>query len=167
MFTPDALQKALVFLGRLCVVVFTFIAIFLAPQLGNPKISNSIFTVIQEGQGFISPGILSVFVFGLLIRKAPPSAGVLGLLTNIVAYGALKFTVPSIQFLNRMAICFGLCLVVMTIITILKPLAQPIVFKQNTTIDLKSSKGAKIAGVIVIVLTLLLYVVFSPIGIAK
>ncbi len=165
--SPDASQKALVLLGRLCVIVFTFIAIFLAPQLGNPKISNSIFTVIQEGQGFISPGILAVFVFGLLIRKAPPAAGVLGLLTNIVAYGALKLTVPGVQFLNRMAICFGLCIVVMTIITIIKPLAQPIVFKKNTTIDLKSSKGAKIAGIIVIILTLLLYLVFSPLGIAK
>lgn len=165
--SPDASQKALVLLGRLCVIVFTFIAIFLAPQLGNPKISNSIFTVIQEGQGFISPGILAVFVFGLLIRKAPPAAGVLGLLTNIVAYGALKLTVPGVQFLNRMAICFGLCMVVMTIITIIKPLAQPIVFQKNTTIDLKSSKGAKIAGIIVIVLTLLLYLVFSPLGIAK
>ena len=165
--SPDASQKALVLLGRLCVIVFTFIAIFISPQLGNPKISNSIFTVIQEGQGFISPGILAVFVFGLLIRKAPPAAGVIGLLTNIVAYGALKFAVPQVQFLNRMAICFGLCIVAMTIITILKPLAKPIVFRQNTTIDLKSSKGAKIVGVIVIILTLLLYAIFSPIGIAK
>ena len=47
------------------------VAIFLAPQLGDPAISNSIFTIIQEGQGFISPGILAVFAFGLLVRKGP------------------------------------------------------------------------------------------------
>jgi len=165
--SPDASQKNLVLVGRICVVVFTFVAVFLAPQLGNPKIGNSIFTIIQEGQGFISPGILAVFVFGFLVRKAPPIAGVIGLLTNIVSYGLLKFTVPSIQFLNRMAICFGLCLVVMAVITLLKPLAQPIEFKKQTTINLEVSKGAKIGGIIVIILTLLLYVIFSPIGIAK
>ena len=165
--SPNASQKAIVFLGRVSVVVFSFIAIVLAPQLGNPKISNSIFTVIQEGQGFISPGILAVFVFGFIVRKAPPAAGVLGLLTNIVAYGVLKVAVPGIQFLNRMAVCFGLCIIVMTIITLIKPLAKPIEFKQNTTIDLKTSKGALIAGVVVVVITLIFYVIFSPIGIAK
>jgi len=163
----EASQKNLVFVGRLCVVVFTAIAIFLSPKLGDPQISNSIFMVIQEGQGFISPGILAVFVFGLLIRKAPPMAGVIGLLTNIASYGLLKLYAPGVQFLNRMALCFALCIVVMTILTLIKPLAQPIVFKKNTTIDLKMSKGAMWGGIVVVVLTLLLYVLFSPLGIAK
>ncbi|HBG28083.1 MAG: hypothetical protein A2Y10_16940 [Planctomycetes bacterium GWF2_41_51] len=165
--SPNASQKSIVFIGRLCVVVFTFVAIMLAPQLGNPKISNSIFTIIQEGQGFISPGILAVFVFGFIIRKAPPAAGVLGLLTNVVAYGLLKIGVPSIQFLNRMAICFGLCIVVMTIITLLKPLAKPIEFKHNTSIALTTSKGAVFAGIIIVIITLLFYVIFSPLMVAK
>lgn len=162
--SPNASQSALVLVGRGCVVVFTFVAIFLAPQLGNPQISNSIFTIIQEGQGFISPGILAVFVFGLVFRKAPPIAGVMGLLTNIVAYGILKVTLPGVQFLNRMAVCFALCMVVMSLITLIKPLAEPIVFKQNTTIDLKPSKGAKLAGIFVIIATIILYILFSPIG---
>ena len=164
---PDASQDMLVLLGRISVVVFSVISVLLAPQLGNPKISNSIFTIIQEGQGFISPGILAVFVFGLLIRRAPAICGVIGLLTNIVAYGVLKFAATGVQFLNRMAICFALCLVVMTVITIAKPLAQPIEFKHNVTIDLKSSKGAMIAGLVVIIVTLALYVLFSPIGLLK
>ncbi|HYD84506.1 MAG TPA: hypothetical protein VEA63_10645, partial [Opitutus sp.] len=96
--SPNATQKSIVLLGRISVVVFTMVAVFLAPQLGNPKISNSIFTIIQEGQGFISPGILAVFVFGLLVRKAPQVCGIVGLLTNVVAYGLLKFAVPQIQF---------------------------------------------------------------------
>lgn len=169
---PEASQGTLVLLGRICVVVFSFIAVFLAPRLGNPNIRNSIFTIIQESQGLISPGILSVFVFGLIVRKAPPAAGVVGLLTNIVSYGGMylmgQYKIgPDIQFLNRMAICFGLCLVVMTIITMLKPLAQAIEFKQQTKLDLRSSKGAMIGGVIVIVITLILYVLFSPIGLSR
>ncbi|MCE5340770.1 MAG: sodium/solute symporter [Planctomycetaceae bacterium] len=186
--SPNASQKSIVFIGRLSVVIFSFIAIALAPQLGNPKISNSIFTIIQEGQGFISPGILAVFVFGFIVRKAPASAGVCGLLTNIIAYGVLKvpgpfvnvinrvleifhisykISVPNIQFLNRMAICFALCLVVMTILRIVKPLAQPITFKTNTSIELHSSRGALIAGIVVVVITLVFYLIFSPLVLAK
>jgi SSS family solute:Na+ symporter len=169
---PNATQKTIVLLGRICVVVFAAIAVFLAPQLGDPKIRNSIFTVIQESQGLISPGILAVFAFGLIVRKAPPIAGVLGLLTNIVSYGGLYLlgryrVISEIQFLNRMAICFGLCLAVMWITSQLKPLAQPVEFKQQSTLDLKSSRGAMVAGVIVVIITLALYVIFSPIGVAK
>jgi len=170
--SPRAGQKTVVLLGRICVVVFSVIAVLLAPRLGNPNIRNSIFTIIQESQGLISPGILSVFVFGLIVRKAPPITGVVGLLTNIVSYGGMyllgRYNIgPEIQFLNRMAICFGLCLVVMTIITLLKPLSEPIEFKQQSKLNLQSSNGAKVAGIIVVIITLTLYVLFSPIGLAK
>jgi SSS family solute:Na+ symporter len=149
------------------VVVLAIIAVVLAPLLGNPKISNSIFTIIQESQGLISPGILGVFAFGLAVRRAPRMCGVIGLLTNMVAYSVLKVAVPSIQFLNRMAICFALVLIVMSVITLIKPLAQPMQFEHKTTIDVHSSKGAAIAGVFVIVFTLILYVLFSPLVFAK
>ncbi|MFA5239990.1 MAG: sodium/solute symporter [Phycisphaerae bacterium] len=169
---PQAGQNTLVLLGRICVVVFSVIAVMLAPQLGNPKISNSIFTIIQESQGLISPGILGVFVFGLIVRKAPPVAGVIGLLTNIVSYGGMymlgRYKIgPDIQFLNRMAICFALVLIVMSLITLVKPLAQPIVFERKTNIELETSKGAKIAGILVVIITLAMYILFSPIGLAK
>jgi SSS family solute:Na+ symporter len=164
---PHAEQKTVVLLGRASVVVFTGVAIFLAPQLGNPKISNSIFTIIQEGQGFISPGILAVFVFGLLVRRAPPVCGVVGLLTNIVAYGTLKLAVPDLQFLNRMAVCFGLCLLLMSIIRLLKPLSTPVVFQTQTSIDLQTSNGAKLAGALVIAIALLFYLLFSPLGLIR
>jgi SSS family solute:Na+ symporter len=164
---PKATQVGLVRVGRIAVICFAAVAVILAPQLGNPKFSNSIFTIIQESQGFISPGILAVFAFGLLVRKGPAICGVAGLLTNIVAYGLLKFTVPDIQFLNRMAICFGLCLAVMAVITVAKPLAEPVEFKPRTTIALEQSKSARMAGFGVILIALALYVVFSPLGVAR
>jgi SSS family solute:Na+ symporter len=165
--SPRASQGAIVLIGRISVVVLGVIAVVLAPQLGNPKFSNSIFTIIQESQGLISPGILAVFAFGLAVRRAPRMCGVIGLLTNMVAYSVLKVAVPSIQFLNRMAICFALVLIVMSVITLIKPLAQPIRFEHKTTIDVRSSKGALVAGVFVIVFTLILYVLFSPLVFAK
>ncbi len=167
LISPQASQEAVVLIGRLMVVVFAVLAVILAPQLGNPKISNSIFTIIQESQGLLSPGVLAVFAFGLAVRRAPRLCGIVGLLTNIIAYTALKFAVPSIQFLNRMAICFALVLIVMSLITLIKPMREPMRFELKTTIDVKSSKGAAIAGVFVVLLTLLLYLLFSPLMFAK
>jgi len=161
---PNASQATTVRVGRVAVVAFAAVAVLVAPQLGNPAISNSIFTIIQEGQGFISPGILAIFVFGFVFRRAPAVCGTVGLLTNMVAYGTLKLAVPNLQFLNRMAVCFALCLAVMAAITIVRPSPEPIVFRHNTTIALDSSRAAKVGGVLVVALTLLLYFLFSPAG---
>ena len=162
----ESSQSRIVAVGRVCVVLFAIIACGLAPLLGDPNISNSIFTIIQESQGLISPGILAVFVIGLTSRRCPRWAGTVGLLASIVLYASLKFVAPDIQFLNRMAIVFGICVAIMVAAAQFAPLREPINFEAKTDLDLTGSKGAKVAGIICVVLTLALYVVFSPLGLA-
>jgi SSS family solute:Na+ symporter len=152
-------QSELITVGRVCVVVFVLIAMFIAPKLGNPKFGG-IFTFIQEFQGFISPGILSIFIFGVLVHKAPRSVGTVGLILNPILYGSLKYFMPQIAFLNRMAICFGVILAVLTVMTLIKPLAEPVVLPVNAKMDMKTDKGTKIFGMVVIALTLVLYAIF-------
>jgi uncharacterized sodium:solute symporter family permease YidK len=48
----------------------------------------------------------------------------------------------------------------MWVIAIIKPLPQPFEFKVNTTMNLDESKGAKVVGGILILITLGLYIVF-------
>ena len=55
----------------------------------------------------------------------------------------------------------------MGLITVIKPLAQPVEFKLNTKIELHSSRGAMVIGVIVMIGTLLLHFLFSPWGLLK
>jgi solute:Na+ symporter, SSS family len=174
---PNATQKVIVFLGRVAVVVFTVVAAVLAPSLSDPNISNSVFTIIQKGQGLISPGILSIFAYGLIFRRAPRMCGVAGLLVNIACYGGLWYLSEKTMvfegidflnnFLNWMAISFFLCILVMTVMTIASPLKQPIEFESRTQLDLTSSRGALTAGILCVLLTLALYVVFSPLVVAK
>ena len=174
---PGASQKAIVLLGRICVVLFAVISFNLAPALDDPNLSNSIFTIIQGGQGLISPGILSVFIFGFFVRRAPRLCGVVGLLVNMVCYGSLWYLSAKTRlfagidfmnnFLNWMAISFVLCLLVMTAMTLAAPLKERVEFKSETDLDLTSSKGALAAGILCIILTLVLYVVFSPLVLAK
>jgi SSS family solute:Na+ symporter len=157
----DASQTELVRVGRICTVVFVLIALLIAPQLGSPRFGG-IFTFIQEFQGFISPGILAIFIFGLLVHRAPRSVGTVGLLLNPVLYGILKFLpqTSGISFLNRMAICFGIVLAVLTVMTLMNPLKKPVTLPVNENMDLTESKTAKFFGGIVIVCMVSLYVIF-------
>ena len=72
----DADGESLVRIGRWATVVFVVAVCLIAPQLGNPKFKG-IFNYIQEFQGFISPGILAAFLFGLFVKKTPRSAGMI------------------------------------------------------------------------------------------
>jgi SSS family solute:Na+ symporter len=152
-------QFELVTVGRICVVAFVFIAMLIAPRLDNPKFGG-IFTFIQEFQGFISPGILSIFLFGVLVHRAPRACGTVGLVINPILYGALKYFAPDIAFLNRMAICFFVILAVLTIMTMLKPLPQPVTLPVNESMDMRTDQRTKLYGIAVVLLTLTLYGIF-------
>jgi SSS family solute:Na+ symporter len=168
-----ATQYQLVSAGRVFVVLFVLVAMIIAPMLENPAFGG-IFTFIQEFQGFISPGILAIFLFGLLIHRAPRIAGTVGLLLNPVLYGLFKFspsifgkanpafleTVAGWSFLDRMALCFGIVVATLTVLTLVAPLKKPVELPVNTSMDITPSKGAKVAGGVVILLTIVLYVIF-------
>lgn len=150
-------QYELVTAGRLFTVVFVLIAILIAPHLDK---FGRIFTYIQEFQGFISPGILAVFLFGLLVHRAPRSVGTVGLILNPLLYGALKLWAPQIVFLNRMAICFFTVVAVLALMTLIRPLDKPVELPVNKDMNIETSRGALACGVGVVILTAVLYLIF-------
>lgn len=161
----------LVSVGRVFVVLFVLVAILVAPHFDDPKFGG-IFKIIQEFQGFMSPGILAVFLVGFFVPRAPRYVGVMGILLNVVAYGSLKWGLgdaivsaglwfaPAISFLDRMAICFLLVLLAAGIATLVTPLREPVVMPENKEMNLTPSRGAAWAGGGVLILTAVLYAIF-------
>jgi SSS family solute:Na+ symporter len=155
----DASQKALIWTGRISTAVFVVIGMFIAPRLGDARFKG-IFTYIQEFQGYISPGILAVFVFGMIFKKAPPMAGVTGLILTVPVYGFLQWQFGGIAFLNRMAITFGVILIVMFVMTKVKPLPEPKIMPVREGFDMKPTPSVIWLGAAVIAATLVLYGIF-------
>ncbi len=155
--TPN--RKGLVTMGRISTIVFVLIACIIAPSLNDPRLQG-IFTYIQEFQGFISPGVLAAFIFGLIVKKAPPLAGVVALVLNLFTYAALLIWFGNIAFLNRMAISFILVIIVMALITIVKPLDKPKELPVRKDYDMTATTPVKWAGAAVVVITLILYGIF-------
>jgi SSS family solute:Na+ symporter len=155
-FSPQSSQKGLVAAGRIAVGVFAVIGCLLAPNLDK---FGSIFKYIQQFQGYASPGILAVFVFGILNRRGPGLCGVVGLLLNPVLYWALD-AYTDLAFLDAMGVCFFSVLAVMWLIAVVKPLPQPVVFSTNTTMNLEGCGSTKWAGIAVVAVTVVLYAIF-------
>ncbi|MBN1155818.1 solute:sodium symporter family transporter [candidate division KSB1 bacterium] len=155
----EASQKSLIWTGRISTAIFVVIGCIIAPRLGDPRFQG-IFTYIQEFQGYISPGILAVFVFGMIFKKAPAAAGVTGLILTVPVYGFLQWQFGEIAFLNRMAITFGFILLVMFIMTLVNPLHHPKTMPVREGFDMKPAPLVKILGAAVIVSTIVLYIIF-------
>ncbi len=168
-FTGEQDPAKLVSIGRMFVVIFVILAAFVAPALDN---FTSIFAYIQEFQGFISPGILAVFIFGFFSPRTPRYFGAVGIGLNVVAYASFKWLIgpwlvangwwysDQIAFLDRMAICFFLVIITGLVITWLKPMKAPVTMPENKEIALESSNVAKIGGIAVLVLTVIFYILF-------
>jgi len=168
-FTGEKSEAKLVKTGKIIVAVFVVLAAIVAPQLQN---FGSIFSYIQEFQGFISSGILGVFIFGFFSPRTPRYFGWLGIATNAVAYGAFKWGVgdwlvsrgwwysAEMAFLDRMALCLAIVCVVGLLVTAVHPLAKPVTMPVNDKIALEPSQGARAWGWGVVAATIALYVVF-------
>ena len=168
----DASQKSLVMMGRIMTVVFVVVGCLIAPQLGHPRFKG-VFHYIQEFQGFISPGILAAFVFGMIFKRAPASVGVVALVLNPLIYGLLfvffgdigyfeqiGISLGKIAFLNRMAITFGLLIGIIALITACNPLREPKKMPVRAGIDMKPAPSVLWLGGAVIAAVIAFYIIF-------
>jgi len=155
----DASQTNLVWVGRMCVPVCAVIGCLIAPALADPKFRGA-FAYIQEFQGYVSPGVLTIFLFGLFVPRSPRMCGVLGLVLSPIIYGLLHLFWGDLAFLNRMAITVGAIAIVLAVATLVSPLKEPVSLPTQSKIELKSSGGAKLFGLVVVVATAVLYVIF-------
>jgi SSS family solute:Na+ symporter len=158
-FNKNAAQNVLVWVGRFCVPVGVVIGCLIAPVLANPRFRGA-FAFIQEFQGFVSPGVLTIFLFGLFVKKTPRSCGVLGLVLSPIIYGILFFGWSDMAFLNRMAITVGAIATILAVVTITNPLKEVIKLPEQTKIELNWSKGSIYFGLFVTLLTIALYLIF-------
>jgi SSS family solute:Na+ symporter len=155
---PKASQFKLVSMGRVFIGVFVVLGCVVAPLLAN---NSSVFEFIQKFQGYVSTGILAVFIYGLVNRTSARWVGVVGLCANPVFYHILvsEWLFPEKHFLYSMSYSLLAVLALMTVCGLVAR-GEKVEFAHNTTMDLTSSKGALICGLVVCAMTIALYVVF-------
>jgi len=154
----NASQTQLVWLGRILTVLFVVGGCLLAPQLDDPKFGG-VFQFIQQFQGYIWPGVVAVFLFGILVETAPGSAAVAALLAGPAIYHLFQKYAVGVHFLLQVTLTFSLVLALMGIITLFFP-GQPKVLPVRADISLRTDNSVKLAGAIVIGLVILFFVIF-------
>ena len=164
----EASQQRLIWLGRGLTLLFVVAGCCVAPILDDPRYGG-VFNYIQQFQGYIWPGVVAVFLYGILVPETPGAAGVVGLLSGPAIYWIFQQytpvqqgtgTVETMHFLVQVALTFAIVAAIMGLITLAWPLKKARVLPVRKEMDVQTCREVKWAGGLVIAGVILFYMVF-------
>ena len=164
-FNKQASERKLVLVGRWAVIIAMTIAAIVTPTL---KSLDQAYQFIQEYVGFVSPGVLAIFLLGFFWKKTTADAAMAGALLTIPVSTILKFlpgwtngSFPDYPFLDRMTITFFFVVIVMIVMSFLKP--KPVTDHHSIEVDtsmFKVTTGFIVGSIIICGILAALYTVF-------
>ncbi|MEH0153137.1 sodium/sugar symporter [Limibacter armeniacum] len=114
-FNKNSSEGNLVKVGRLTSAVALLIAVLVGPQLAN---LDQAFQFIQKYSGYVSPGVVVIFIFGLFWKKSTANAAL------AVAVASIPFSIlvdsvlfPEMPFIDQMGVVFLILSAMMVAIT--------------------------------------------------
>ena len=152
----DAAPRHYVKIGRIATAVLVVVGCLWAPVVGS---AESIFGYIQMFWGFISPGIVASFAFGLISKRTPPIAAKAAMILGIPVYGFLLWRLPDVAFLHHMMITFVALVIFMASVRLLLPMSEPKSLPVSD-LNLEHARGAKWMAAAVVLATVALYAIF-------
>ncbi|TKC63583.1 sodium/solute symporter [Pedobacter hiemivivus] len=164
-FNKEASDRKMVMVGRWAVAISLTIAAIVTPAL---KSLDQAYQFIQEYVGFISPGVLAIFLLGFYWKRTTAAAAMTGALITIPLSTVLKFlpvwtngAFPDYPFLDRMAIDFVVIVLLMIGISLSKP--QTLANEQAIEVDtsmFKISTSFAIGSLLIMGILTALYTIF-------
>ncbi len=164
-FNKEASERKMIVVGRWAVVAAMLIAGIVAPAL---KSLDQAYQFIQEYVGFISPGVLAIFLLGFYWKRTTAAAAMAGALLTIPVSTVLKFlpvwtggSFPDLPFLDRMSIDFIFIIIIMIAVSLLKPAKPDEIHSLETDASMfKITPGFAIGSIIIVGILAALYTVF-------
>lgn len=113
-----ASETKLVMVGRIVGLSSMLIAVLAAqPLLGS---QDQIYQFIQKYTGYVSPGIVVLFLFGLFWKKATGTAALWTALASVPFSILIDILFPKMPFLDQMGIVFLLLSVLMILVSLIE-----------------------------------------------
>jgi len=159
-------EKHMISTAKMFEVLICLLAMFIAPFIIFVK--NGFYTYVQMVNGFFNVPIFTIMFIGFVTKKVPAIAAKIGLMFFIVSYALTQLVFDlHIHFLHILAILFVLTCGLMLFIGRLYPMPVPYKQQLNTMVDIKPWKNRHIYSCILLLLMILMFIIFSPLGLSK
>jgi SSS family solute:Na+ symporter len=161
-----ASERQLIRAGKRFEILVCLLAMLIAPFIVFAQ--HGLYTYIQMVSGLFSVPIFTILIVGLLHKRMPAIAAKIGLTFFILTYAVSQFLVNTgLHFLHVLAILFVLTVLLMMIVAALYPRKEPFVQQWNNVVDLQPWKKRHLYTVLLLLAMVALFVIFSPLGLAK
>lgn len=165
-FNPNISDADLVKVGKRFGTVLAAVSICVAPVVSLAP--SGLYDFLQECFGFYNVPIIVAVILGFFTKRTPAKAVKICLISHVVLYGASKFIVPrSVHYLYVLAVLFVVNLIIAAIITKIDPRDTDFVLEDAGAVDLTPWKYAKPISILAFVCMIIVYIIFSPIGLGS
>jgi SSS family solute:Na+ symporter len=159
-------EKELIRTAKIFEIIVCLTAMFIAPFIIFVK--NGFYTYVQIVNGFFNVPIFTIMFMGFVTKRVPALAAKIGLTFFIVTYGLTQLVFDlHIHFLHILAILFLITCGIMLIIGKLYPMHVPYQQKLNNQVNIEPWKNRHIYTGILLLLMVLMFILFSPLILAK
>jgi SSS family solute:Na+ symporter len=163
-FNRAASEQKIVKVGRWAVIVSMFLGAIVARKLG---FLDQAYQFIQEYVGFITPGVVVIFMLGLFWKRTTSTAALSAAIATFVISILLKLlprwtngSFPDLPFFNRMEITFVIVLFLAIGISLAKPQEHTSTIIPPEKEDFKVTSTFLILSVIISAILVALYTVY-------
>jgi SSS family solute:Na+ symporter len=187
-YKPNASEKELVRFGRIATIFLVILSLGWIPFM-DTLMDGGIFHYLQSMQAYISPPIAAVFLLGLFYKWINARGAIITLWTGfaigifrlvmefisnnksiVIAEGSLLDYFLEINFLHFALFLFLFCSALLMIVsklstTVSKKSLELVTFQKNTTPVTFKWTTDVILSIVLVMLVLLLWAIFSPIGV--
>ena len=161
----NAEEHQVVKIGKRFGIVLAFVSMFIAPFLYLA--SEGLFGYLQEVNGAYSIPILTVVVLGFLSKRVPAVAAKAGIIFSFLFYVTFIILNKGFEvewlphFLHAQAFTFVLTVLLMFIITKIKPRDTDYVQVYTKEVDVNHWKYVKPVGIAICIIVISTYIIFQ------
>ncbi|TYS89351.1 solute:sodium symporter family transporter [Rossellomorea aquimaris] len=161
---PGASDKQLVKNGKYFGVLLAVFAMVLAPLI--EKAPQGFFQYLQIVNGFYNVPIFTIIIIGYMTKRVPAIAAKISLFVFITLYAITQlFWDTGLHFLHILGILFVLCSALMLVIGKFKPRDTEYTLQESHKVDMTPWKIVYPIGIACTIAMIIIYMVFSPVGI--
>lgn len=156
-------DEKLIKIAKIASVIIALFSFAAAPLLQYAP--EGIFQIIRIFTGFYNIPVIAVVLVGLFTKRVPGIAATIAIVFHIIAYGLLQFVIKvDINFLHIYAILFFIEVSIMLTIGYWKPLEKSWHYQHKDRVDMTPWAYALPTAITLFSGIVMLYVLFSPIG---
>lgn len=164
-FNKQATDHDITRFGKRITVTIGLLSIFISPLISFAP--AGLYQFVQEFNGLYNMPLLVIILLAFYSKKATAFAAKVTIYLHIILYALSKVVLKDVHFLYVLSVLFFLDMLVMFVVSKLKPDGDFELKVFNTKVDITPWKHTKLVSVITVLVVVLTYLMFSPVGIAR